>query len=72
MSVKTTLPFTYGSLDTEISLHQLTTQEKEVLRKREKTMTQTEYKFVFAPWDLCIKTLAALKLTGGWPLKRKY
>lgn len=36
MSVKTTLPFTYGSLDTELSLHQLTTQEKEVLRKREK------------------------------------
>lgn len=35
-------------------------------------MTQTEYKFVFAPWDLCIKTLAALKLTGGWPLKGKY
>lgn len=35
-------------------------------------MTQTEYKFVFAPWDLCIETLAALKLTGGWPLKGKY
>lgn len=35
-------------------------------------MTQTVYKFVFTPWDLCIKTLFALELTRLWPLQRKY